>query len=187
MKSFFSILGLVIIVSLSSEAAILTNQTTSPTGVSNIVGRILSGPVTYIGTNNSSFTTVVIIRSGKTNGVISDVEFVSAQTNGTPNFTYGGVHLTIEGANGGRMGLYTRQQSGLTSDLVTLDSIGNIIVKTNVYLMSTNGPLITSGNGSPESAITANIGSFFLRTDGGANTTLYIKESGTGNTGWIAK
>lgn len=25
------------------------------------------------------------------------------------------------------------------------------------------------------------------RTDGGANTTLYVKESGTGNTGWIAK
>lgn len=23
--------------------------------------------------------------------------------------------------------------------------------------------------------------------DGGANTTLYVKESGTGNTGWIAK
>jgi hypothetical protein len=45
----------------------------------------------------------------------------------------------------------------------------------------------SSGAGSPEGAVTAPVGSMFTRTDGGANTTLYIKESGTGNTGWIAK
>lgn len=43
------------------------------------------------------------------------------------------------------------------------------------------------GTGSPESVITANIGSIYLRTDGGASTTFYVKESGTGNTGWIPK
>jgi hypothetical protein len=43
------------------------------------------------------------------------------------------------------------------------------------------------GTGSPESAVTANVGSLYLRTDGGAGTTLYIKESGTSNTGWAAK
>lgn len=43
------------------------------------------------------------------------------------------------------------------------------------------------GTGSPESAVTAPVGSLFLRTDGGANTTLYVKESGSGNTGWVAK
>jgi hypothetical protein len=41
--------------------------------------------------------------------------------------------------------------------------------------------------GSPESAITAPIGSIAYRSDGGAGTTMYVKESGTGNTGWIAK
>jgi hypothetical protein len=35
--------------------------------------------------------------------------------------------------------------------------------------------------------VTAGIGSLYLRRDGGAGTTLYIKESGTGNTGWVAK
>ena len=44
----------------------------------------------------------------------------------------------------------------------------------------------TSGAGSPEGAITANIGSTYRRTDGGASTSLYVKESGTGNTGWVA-
>lgn len=43
-----------------------------------------------------------------------------------------------------------------------------------------------TGAGTPEGAVTAGIGSIFLRTDGGAGTSAYIKESGTGNTGWKA-
>ena len=43
------------------------------------------------------------------------------------------------------------------------------------------------GAGSPESAVTARVGSFYSRTDGGAVTSFYVKESGTGNTGWVAK
>jgi hypothetical protein len=45
----------------------------------------------------------------------------------------------------------------------------------------------TSGAGTPEGAVTAVVGSLFTRTDGGSNTTLYVKESGSGNTGWVAK
>ena len=44
-----------------------------------------------------------------------------------------------------------------------------------------------AGTGTPESAVTAAVGSLFLRTDGGASTSLYVKESGSGNTGWVAK
>jgi hypothetical protein len=44
-----------------------------------------------------------------------------------------------------------------------------------------------SGGGSPEGAIAAPIGSLWTRTDGSTGTTLYVKESGTGNTGWAAK
>lgn len=43
------------------------------------------------------------------------------------------------------------------------------------------------GSGSPEGVIVAGVGSTYRRTDGGANTTFYVKESGTGNTGWVAK
>lgn len=45
----------------------------------------------------------------------------------------------------------------------------------------------SSGAGSPEGVLTAPVGSLYTRTDGGASTTLYIKETGTGNTGWVAK
>ena len=45
----------------------------------------------------------------------------------------------------------------------------------------------SSGSGTPEGAITAPVGSLFSRTDGGAGTTLYVKQSGSGNTGWVGK
>lgn len=40
------------------------------------------------------------------------------------------------------------------------------------------------GAGTPEAAVAAPVGSEYLRNNGGTSTTLYIKESGTGNTGW---
>jgi hypothetical protein len=43
------------------------------------------------------------------------------------------------------------------------------------------------GTGSPEGVITAGVGSTFQRRDGGAGTCFYVKESGVGNTGWVAK
>jgi hypothetical protein len=46
---------------------------------------------------------------------------------------------------------------------------------------------VLSGAGSPETVVSADVGALYLRTDGGASTTLYVKESGTGNTGWVAK
>jgi hypothetical protein len=43
------------------------------------------------------------------------------------------------------------------------------------------------GHGSPEGVVTAPVGSAYLDLDGGAGTTFYVKETGTGNTGWVAK
>ena len=48
-----------------------------------------------------------------------------------------------------------------------------------------SGPRIMAGTGSPESVVSAPVGSLWLRTD--SSTTLYVKQTGTGNTGWIAK
>lgn len=43
------------------------------------------------------------------------------------------------------------------------------------------------GSGTPEGVVTAPVGAIYSRTNGGAGTSLYVKESGTGNTGWVAK
>jgi hypothetical protein len=50
----------------------------------------------------------------------------------------------------------------------------------------TVGATLRSGAGSPEGVVTARIGSMYLRTDGGQDSSVYYKESGTGNTGWLA-
>lgn len=48
-------------------------------------------------------------------------------------------------------------------------------------------PGIRSGLGTPLGVVVAPVGTLYTRLDGGAGTTLYVKESGTGNTGWVAK
>ena len=46
--------------------------------------------------------------------------------------------------------------------------------------------MIFSGTGTPEANVVAPVGAIFLRTDGAAETTLYSKETGAGDTGWSA-
>lgn len=62
------------------------------------------------------------------------------------------------------------------------------------YTTSQNGEfhlgpnkIITNRTGDPEGVYSARVGSLYLRADGGSGTTLYVKESGSGNTGWTAK
>lgn len=52
------------------------------------------------------------------------------------------------------------------------------------------GPVfIFHGEGSPEGIFAAPIGSFYVNTDtlGSSPPTFYVKETGSGNTGWVAK
>jgi len=69
----------------------------------------------------------------------------------------------------------------------TFMEMGNLCSTSNQALnhwaMHT-GVEIHSGSGSPESAVSAPVGSLYLRSDGSAGTSFYVKESGTGNTGW---
>ena len=53
--------------------------------------------------------------------------------------------------------------------------------------LTLNAPVqLTSGFGSPENVVLGNVGDLYLRQDGGAGTTLYIKESGNATRdGWM--
>jgi hypothetical protein len=55
------------------------------------------------------------------------------------------------------------------------------------FINLVNGGLIIDGTGTPEGSVVAPVGSIFLRTDGGADTSIYFKETGAGNTGWVAR
>lgn len=70
---------------------------------------------------------------------------------------------------------------------VTHAQPASYIRQDGAYEFATGGVLIISGSGTPEGAVTAPVGSLFLRSDGGAGTSMYVKQSGASNTGWVGK
>jgi hypothetical protein len=81
------------------------------------------------------------------------------------------------------------------NDLINIDSAvaAKWIVGQNYYNAGgavgtvVGSPTIYSGTGTPEGVVAAPIGSLFMRRDGGAGTSIYVKQSGVGNTGWVGK
>lgn len=113
-------------------------------------------------------------------------------TNGTALLTLSaagnvveGARLTIVGVTGAKV---VKQTYNDGSPRAVLDSNADATVAgaSVAFQAPTLAPHIRSGSGTPEGAIVAPIGSTFSRSDGGASTSIYVKESGSGNTGWRA-
>lgn len=101
-----------------------------------------------------------------------------------------GVYIRI-GANveytviEGNRGIHSGSLGGAILDSGTNTAIyDNDLPNAHSWVMPWNGLYMFGGNNTPEGAIAAPVGSVFLRTNGGTSTTLYVKQSGTGNTGW---
>ncbi|HYU35769.1 MAG TPA: hypothetical protein VEW48_26730 [Thermoanaerobaculia bacterium] len=83
----------------------------------------------------------------------------------------------------------------VTGDLIHATSSGGSLgAEAERFAVARDGSIrfaggckLVAGAGSPEGVVTAPVCSMYLRTDGANNTTLYVKTSGTGNTGWTAK
>lgn len=100
----------------------------------------------------------------------------------TANSSVGYVWLGKNGVGHSASGV----NSYLWQDEMYIRPIGSNPVK--VFLGPTAAaPSIRQGAGSPNGAVAAAVGSLYVQTDGGAGSTLWVKESGTGNTGWAAK
>ncbi|WP_308636106.1 glycosyl hydrolase family 28-related protein [Paenibacillus silvisoli] len=69
----------------------------------------------------------------------------------------------------------------------TQDGVERVKVFNDGRIQLNQGGYILSGSGSPEGNKTAPVGSLYMRTDGGAGNSFYVKESGTGATGWVNK
>jgi hypothetical protein len=129
----------------------------------------------------------VQVQSGSTFGFGSDVVLARdaantlAQRNSTANQVYR-LYEVDSGANDE----YLELSAAAGTNLIRPQATGTGTASVVRYLTTTT-VFWTSGSGSPESVVTAPIGSLYTRTDGGAATTLYVKESGTGSTGWVAK
>ena len=83
--------------------------------------------------------------------------------------------------------------AGAYARVYKLTTAGSIVTATEdhragPYGVHGFGPgVVLRGSGSPEGVVTAPVGVMYQRSDGGAGISLYVKESGTGNTGWAAK
>ena len=104
-----------------------------------------------------------------------------AQRNGTNAQTFR-LYETDSGANDEYLEFSAASGTNLIRPQATGTGTASV-----VRYHTTTAVFWTSGSGSPESVVTAPVGSLYTRTDGGASTTLYVKESGTGSTGWVAK
>jgi hypothetical protein len=91
---------------------------------------------------------------------------------------------------GGEIRFYTTKAGTDTSpQLGATMQGGSVPTFTASGSISPSGTTVTwtAGSGSPESVVTAPVGSIYSQTDGGAGTSFWVKESGTGNTGWQSK
>jgi hypothetical protein len=142
-------------------------------------------------------------RAGSSNGTPASpsatpsgriISFLAGHVHDGSSWTTGAQGLfyftTTETASGSARGVnavvaVTPTGSTTRSDVATFSSTG--LSLTGAISPSGSSVTWTAGSGSPEGVVTAVVGSLYSRTDGGAGTALYVKESGSGNTGWAAK
>lgn len=89
-------------------------------------------------------------------------------------------------ATDGTLKIRNRAQNADAAIAVSTVSASGNVAGASYVRTADAGRFITWGTGSPEGVLVGSVGAVFLRTDGGAATTMYIKQTGTGNTGWTA-
>lgn len=124
--------------------------------------------------------------SAATNLVKTTGDWVMSGTLRTSKFTTGNVFETI-----GDMSLHADDAGAFSGSAIRffIDNVEKSrITDTGLFVFGAgNGTTHGECTGSPEGVVTAIVGSTRYRLDGGASTTFYVKQSGTGNTGWVAK
>jgi hypothetical protein len=100
----------------------------------------------------------------------------------------GDLILTFDGVTR----LFLKNDGSITPATNEAQVLGSVInrwlaLHTKELFVGPSSAKWTSNSGTPEGNVSGVVGSLYTRTDGGAGTTLYVKESGTGQTGWVAK
>lgn len=152
-----------------------------------------------IGNTSTPDAPLHVINAATTAGLFENTSTALSRIGFKGNATSSGTSVTI-GADANDMVIRTggvdavRVLSTGTVRPVTdmVSNLGTSSIRWNAGFISTLFPGAgsvqwTSGEGSPEGVLSAVRGSLYTRTDGGAGTTLYVKETGSGNTGWTAK
>lgn len=138
-----------------------------------------SSGITLTRPSSTAATGVTTVGTLTSSSSVQAMLAVTPTINQTGTGGYAGVLVNVtETATGsGTKRLIDAQVGGVSK--FAADNAGRVTLN--------NGPMVIPGAGSPEGVVSAPVGSMFLRSDGGAATSFYIKESGSGNTGWVAK
>jgi hypothetical protein len=81
----------------------------------------------------------------------------------------------------GKIEIWTKTQGGALIRTLSILNAGTI--KFGLGITQT----LASGSGTPNGVVTAVPGSLYVNTAGGVGTSLYVKETGNGDTGWVGK
>jgi hypothetical protein len=152
-----------------------------------------------------AFSVPIILTSPIENLNIQNCYFSGSQTNGyflqanngadITNFTFIGNTLIgdgskIRGAFISSLNSFTNFfDSGNNLKITNPISINSAGTQPDYWITEGNiyAPLKLKGTGSPEGVLAANVGTTYINLSGGVGSTFYVKETGTGNTGWTAK
>lgn len=107
-----------------------------------------------------------------------------------------GLSINLAGVGTAAQGIFVDADGGgTTGDLMDLRNNGNQLFKLGSEAGTLARPRLTLGNGgpiitfhttSPEGVISAPVGSVCFNTTGTTiGTTMYVKRTGSGNTGWV--
>jgi hypothetical protein len=132
------------------------------------------------GGTNPTFYTVAGVTAFRTPGSATAIFFEEAGAGSGSRGVFFNIHgdgytraLGGEGLNSANQHVY----------IAARNNSGAIIE----YGGDTQAAQIRTGTASPENVVTAPPGSIYLDQNGGAGDTLFVKESGSGNTGWVGK
>ena len=128
---------------------------------------------------DSASSAAVVIKNKNTSGAGTLFALINSNTTTT---TANQVNFDLSSTNGR---LVIGFPGAPSTPSLWFQNDGMLVNKNNGF--SLDGVFWSKGTGTPEGAVTAPVGSLFSRTDGGAGTVFYVKESGSGNTGWVAK
>lgn len=159
-------------VSASTAGAVLGVTQTTGAGACIAVTQNATGTGSGISVdlNNTSSTAAAVRITNLGTG-----DCLKVEDSATPDTT----PFVISAA--GRVGI------GVAADASAATNLDSGGIKLNNAALTLNAT-INVGSGSPEGVVTANPGSLYLNLSGGANTSLFVKESGTAtNTGWVGK
>ena len=139
---------------------------------------VLGNTISDTQDNSYINTSGIALRSVNNKGAISGNTLI--RINDALNTYVAEIGINISTPTGNEVAIgtnfnnYVIELNGVQGQIVTFNSFG-----TNVDTFT--------GTATPEGSIIASMGSLFINKNGGAGTTLYVKQSGSGNTGWVGK